>query len=176
MREEQDFLNRPVLSLQTMLRTISQQDDRVLPVIPNGVYGRSTYGSVSSFQEAGGLPVTGLADRATWEQIRLSHDAALEQQRPPRTEPIWAVGQQLCPGESNLHLYLVQALLTALSQFDSRLTPPPLSQTLDPVTAEGLKWVQTLAELPPTGCLDTLTWHALNDLYRVSIGDGIISG
>ena len=52
MREPEYYLGRPVRSLQTMLRQIADTDSRVLPVIPDGHYGKSTYASVRSFQEA----------------------------------------------------------------------------------------------------------------------------
>ncbi len=172
MREPQDYLNRPVLSLQTMLRQLSDLDDRILPLIPNGQYGRNTFASVQSFQQAAGLPPTGLADLVTWTKLRQVHDQALELLRTPTIEPQWQVGQAVDPGEENLHLYLVQAMLTALSVFFSELTPPALSPVLTEDTAAGLIWVQTAAGLPRTGSLDTLTWHALNDLYRVTVGTG----
>lgn len=172
MREPQDYLNRPVLSLQTMLRQLSDLDDAILPLIPNGQYGRNTFASVQSFQQAVGLPATGLADLATWTALRLAHDRALEHLRPPATEPQWEVGQAVTPGEENLHLYLVQAMLTALSRFFPQLSPPEPSSVLTEDTAAGLQFVQEAAGLPPTGNLDTLTWHALNDLYRVTVGTG----
>ncbi len=172
MREAQDYLNRPVLSLQTMLRQLSDLDDAVLPLIPNGQYGKNTFASVRSFQQAAGLPATGLADLATWTALRLVHDRALELLRTPTTEPQWEVAQSVSPGEENLHLYLVQAMLTALASFFPQLTAPVPSSTLQEDTAAGLRFVQEAAGLPVTGVLDTLTWHALNDLYRVTVGTG----
>lgn len=172
MREPRDYLNRPVLSLQTMLRQLSDLDDAILPVIPNGQYGRNTFASVQSFQQAAGLPPTGVADLATWTQLRLAHDAALEQLRAPATEPQWQIGQAVELGEENLHLYLVQAMLTALSRFFPQLTAPAPSSVLKEDTAAGLRFIQEAAGLPQTGALDTLTWHALNDLYRVTVGTG----
>lgn len=172
MREPQDYLNRPVLSLQTMLRQLSDLDDRVLPLIPNGQYGKNTFASVQSFQQAAGLPATGLADLATWTALRQIHDQALELLRSPTTEPQWQVDQSVSPGEENLHLYLVQAMLTALATFFPQLAAPALSPVLQEDTAAGLRFVQEAAGLPQTGALDTLTWHALNDLYRVTVGTG----
>jgi len=38
MREPAFYLGKPVRSLQTMLRHISEEDTRILPLIPDGVF------------------------------------------------------------------------------------------------------------------------------------------
>ena len=58
-----------IRELQTYLREISNAYSDVRPVYPDGVYGKSTAGAVSDYQQIKGLPVTGEADLATWEAI-----------------------------------------------------------------------------------------------------------
>ena len=172
MREPEAYFGRPVYSLQTMLRQIADADSRVLPVVPDGRYGRNTYASVRSFQEAHGLPPTGTADRETWDAIVREHNKILPELIPPATRPLWISGRSVEPGQCSIHLYLVQGLLTALSVLYPEVTVPPMSGCLDPVTEAGLRWVQKTAGLPQTGILNTATWHALNGLYRVAAGEG----
>lgn len=172
MRSPEAYLNNPILSLQTMLRQISDHDSRILPVVPDGLYGTSTYASVRSFQEAYGLPVTGEADYQSWAAIVEVHERILPERMQPRTEPYWFPGQSVQPGQKNVHLYLVQAMLLALSQYYSELEATPVDGVLGPATQRGLQWVQAKAALPETGDLNTLTWHALNSLYRVTTGSG----
>ncbi len=172
MRKPEFYLNNPVISLQTMLRQISDVDPRILPVIPDGLFGPSTYGAVRSFQEAYGLPVTGQVDQQTWNSITDAHSLALAQRKPPVIELFWSLGSSIQPGEQNAHLYLVQAMLTVLSHYYPALTAPPIDGILNPTTAEDLKWIQAGAAIPKTGVLNTLTWNALGSLYRVTVGSG----
>ena len=172
MRELEAYLGRPVYSLQTMLRQIADSNSRVLPVVPDGRYGRNTYASVRSFQEAYGLPPTGTVDRVTWDAIVEAHNAVLPELVAPATRPLWISGRSIEPGQCSIHLYLVQGLLTALSVLFPEITSPQMSGCLDSVTEAGLRWVQKAAGLPQTGILNTATWHALNGLYRVAAGEG----
>lgn len=168
------YLSKPVLSLQTMLRQISASDSRILPIIPDGYYGKSTYAAVRSFQQAYNLPDTGDADLETWAAIAKVFDQTVVIQTPPTTRPIWPTDRVLRPGSSNYHLYLVQAMLIVLSDVFPDLQSPNVTGALDKETQAGLKWVQHAADLPETGTLDTATWHALNGLYRIMAGDGTL--
>ena len=166
------FLSRPVLSLQTMLREISGFDPRILPVIPSGIFGANTHASLRSFQQVYGLPVTGIADLSTWNAVIAAHNKITPYLLPPATLPIWQTGQAIEPNEFNDHVFLVQAMLAALSRFYPKVETPALNGRLDAPTQNGLRWLQKLSSLPETGMLDTPTWHALNGLYRVTVGDG----
>lgn len=172
MRSPETYLGNPILSLQTMLRQISDFDPRILPVVPDGLYGASTYASVRSFQEAYDLPANGEVDRRTWDAIVEAHNHILAERMQPRTQPFWFPGQSVQPGERNIHLYLVQAMLVALSQFYPELEVPPVDGIFGPATQRNLQWIQAKAGLPETGNLNTLTWHALNSLYRITTGTG----
>lgn len=172
MRQPEFYLGSPVYSLQTMLRQISDFDSRVLPVVPDGFYGANTQASVRSFQQVYGLPVTGEVDEATWNAIVRTHDLALRERIMPSIEPLWFPGQSIEPGEENIHLLLVQAILVALAGYYPELKAPTVNGILDPITEQDLKWVQKAAGLPQTGVLNTLTWHALTGLYRTIIGTG----
>lgn len=172
MRKPEVYLGRPVYSLQTMLRQLSMTDHRILPVIPDGRYGRSTAASVRSFQQAWGLPQTGRADPATWKAVSAAYTQTVPEQTAPVTKPLWIPGTAIRPGQCNLHLHLVQGLLAGLSRLYPEVPTPQLSGCLDPITETGLRWIQMLAGLPQTGELNTATWHALNGLYRVAVGEG----
>lgn len=168
MRQPEFYLGNPVISLQTMLRQISDFDPRILPVIPDGLYGPNTYASVRSFQEAYGLPVTGQADNATWDAISQVYSRSLPERMQPAIEPFWFPGQSVQPGQGNIHLYLVQAMLLALSTYYPELEAPPVDGFLGSATEKDLRWIQKKAGLSQTGALNTLTWHALNSLYRIT--------
>lgn len=170
IREPAFYIGRPIFSLQTMLRQISFRDPRVLPVIPNGTFGRNTYASVRSFQAAYGLPQTGRVDQTVWDAVAAAYEAALRDVFPPEVLPFWPVGQVLRPRAQNPDLYLAQAMLYVLSQRFRDLPTPTFSGTLDAATAKGLRWVQQAAGLPQNGSLDTQTWRILSSLYRGMTG------
>jgi len=172
MKNPEYYHAKPVESLQTMLRYISDADPRILPVIPDGQYGQNTYASVRSFQEAYGLPVTGSADLQTWSAIVSAYDEAFLQLSSPAIVPLWVVGRTLTPGQFNYHLYLVQAMLIALSDSFSNLSAPQVSGLLDEATQEALMTVQKASGIAQTGLLDTETWNHLNGLYHAVITDG----
>ena len=172
MRKPTVYLGNPVRSLQTMLRQISEADPGVLPVIPDGFFGRSTYASVRSFQQSYGLPETGIVDSLTWDSIVSIHSRLSSSPTSPAIIPVWSREQVLLPGEQNYHLYLVQAMLQVIAAFYPALQQPHSTGILDAQTEAGLRWIQQAADLPQTGNLDTKTWDALNGLYRITIGNG----
>lgn len=172
MRDVHYFAQKPVESLQTMLRRISNADPRILPVIPNGRYNSNTYASVLSFQEAVGKNITGITNQDTWDSIVLLYDQLLPTQTPPVIMPSWSVGQIVRPGQFNYHIYLVQAMLTALSAQIPIFPKTELTGTLDAQTETGLRLIQKAGGLTETGELNTSTWNYLNNLYRIMIKDG----
>ena len=72
MKPEAAFLNQPIRSLQTMLRTLAEYDPRHETLVPDGIYGPATKSAVTKFQRLHGLSATGVTDQQTWEQT-LSH-------------------------------------------------------------------------------------------------------
>lgn len=169
-RAPEFYLGKPIFSLQTMLRQISFLDQRVLPVIPDGVFGPNTFAAVRSFQTAYGLPPTGRADLATWNAVADAYQTALTAVFAPTVMPFWPMGQTIRPGERDGSVYLVQAMLHVLAKQFSGLTAPSLTGALDQATAAGLRWVQAASDLKPTGELDSATWLHLNGLYRIAAG------
>ncbi len=162
MRPQESFVGQPIRSLQTMLRVISEDDPTHPSVIPDGIYGSQTMNAVSHFQRRHGLPVTGVTDLDTWDAI-LSHyrDALI---RVDEAQPLYIIldpGQVIVQGEQHPHIYLVQALLTVLSDAYESIPRPSMTGLLDDVTADSLASFQRLSSLPMTGNLDKRTWREL---------------
>lgn len=162
MRPGESFVEQPVRSLQTMLRVIAEDDKKLPTVIPDGVYGPDTMQAVSAFQRKNGLPVTGVADQNTWNNIVLAYEPALI--RINKAEPIEIVmdpGKEFRINDSSPYIYLLQSMLTQLSKDHPRIMTPTHSGILDPQTSESLRGFQELAGLPVTGILDKVTWKHL---------------
>ena len=77
MNPAESFVSQPVRSLQTMLRVIAESDELQPSVIPDGIYGPQTVTAVSTFQRRHGLPITGITDQNTWDQIVVVYEPAL---------------------------------------------------------------------------------------------------
>lgn len=169
MKPGESFVEQPVRSLQTMLRVIAEDDPRLPTVVPDGIYGPSTMNSVTAFQRLYGLPVTGITDQDTWDQIVAIYEPALI--RVDKAEPIEIImepGEIFRLGDSNAYIYLLQSILIQLSNDNPNISQPEHSGVLDNPTSEALAAFQVLAGLPPTGELDKITWKYLVKQFTLS--------
>ena len=162
MRPNESFIGQPVRSLQTMLRVIAENDESLPSVIPDGIYGTNTTTAVSAFQRRSGLPVTGVADQTTWEAIVAAYELALVE--IDEAEPLNIIlnpRQVIRRGEENPNIYIVQAILTVLSEHYASITPPSMTGILDVPTSNSISSFQQMTLLPMTGELDKHTWKHL---------------
>ena len=159
MRPNESFVGQPIRSLQTMLRVIAQDDPRLPVLVPDGIYGPTTAQAVTAFQRINGIPVTGVVDQATWEAIVPVYEATII--KIEKAEPIEISldpGQILKLGDSSPYIYLLQSMLTQLSNDHVAIPQPTHSGVLDIQTAASISAFQALADLPETGEFDKITW------------------
>lgn len=169
MRPGESFIDQPVRSLQTMLRVIAEDDSRLPTVIPDGIYGPDTMHAVSSFQRRNGLPVTGIADQLLWDTAVQAYEDALIRIGPAQPiEIIMDPGQVFVLGDSSPYIYLLQSMLTQLSKDHNTIQPPNHNGILDESTAAALTAFQLLADLPPDGSLDKITWKHLVNQFTLN--------
>lgn len=169
MRPPESFVAQPIRSLQTMLRVIAEHDDRQPSVVPDGIYGRDTIRAVTAFQRRNGLPPTGVTDQQTWEAVVVAYDLAIMNVGEALPiNAIWNANQTVHRGESNPNIYLVQAMLTVLSQAYRSIAPPAMTGIMDIPTVEALTDFQVLCRLPMTGELDRVTWTHLAAQYPLA--------
>lgn len=162
MKPEESFLNQPIRSLQTMLRVIAEHDKRHETLIPDGIYGPATVSAVSWFQRLHGLPVTGITDQLTWEQIVAEYEPALIQIDEAQVlDIILEPNQVIRRGQRHPHVYIVQAILAVLEDAYKSIGPVSHTGLLDETTSNALSAFQGLSGLPMTGNLDKRTWKAL---------------
>lgn len=176
MRPPESFVGQPIRSLQTMLQVIAEADPSHQGPIPDGIYGPQTLSAVSDFQRRHGLPVTGVTDQATWEAVVTLYTAALVEIGQAHSLNILLNPHQvLRRGSRHPHVYLVQAMLTVLSDTYKSVSRPSLSGVLDGPTADSLATFQYLAALPMTGELDKGTWRHLALQYPLAASQGNVS-
>lgn len=162
MRPPESFLNQPIRSLQTMLRVIAENNPAHERMIPDGIYGPETVTAVSTFQRLHGLPITGITDNNTWDTVvAVYEEAIIEQAEAYPLEIVLNPGQVIRKGERHPHLYLVQAILTVLSENYDSIARPEFTGILDNATSDALSTFQQITGLPMTGNLDKQTWKHL---------------
>ena len=175
MKPSESFVSQPIRSLQTMLRVLAEHDDRYLSVVPDGVYSPQTMNAVAQFQRNHGLPITGVTDQRTWEEIVERYEPALIfVDEAQGVEIILNPNEVLILGDSSPYLYIVQSMLIVLSQIYGSITAPLVTGILDAATSDSLSSFQNLAGLPVTGDLDKHTWKhlALHFPLAANLGRG----
>lgn len=169
----EDYIDRPVRSLQTMLQVLSAVFPSLPNVNPDGVYGESTAAAVRAFQRMAGLSETGIAENNTWNALADAYLRHAPQVLPP--EPLRIVlqpGQTISRGERNLHLYLMQAMMAALAARYAEADAPAVTGVFDAQTEKAALSLQALFGHAQTGVIDRRFWAYLSRLYTLSIGDG----
>ena len=170
MRPKESFVGQPVRSLQTMLRVLSEDDQNLPTIIPDGIYGSQTRQAVYAFQQKYGIPATGVANQDTWERIVAEHALALVRLGP--AEPLHLIlnpNQVIRRGEHHPYLYLVQSMLVALAEIYGSIVAPGITGVLDEATADALASFQYLSALSQTGELDKITWKHLALQYPLAV-------
>ena len=169
MRPSESFVGQSIRSLQTMLRVIAEDRPGQPTVVPDGIYGQDTLTAVSAFQRNNGLSVTGITDQTTWEKIVEEYESAIIRVgKATPIEIIFEPGQIFRLGERSPYLYLLQSILTVLSEDYDNISRPPHNGILDDATSDALAAFQLLAGLPDTGELDKITWKYLVHHFTLS--------
>lgn len=166
--QEATLLNQPIKGLQLMLKTISYALGTIPVVNPDGIFDATTEAAVRAFQRTYQLPVTGIVDETTFRTItevyRIAEELIQTAQSPVLNYPATLV---IAPGQAHPHIYLVQAMFTAIHEVFSEFYPLELNGILDPPTERNLRRLQELSGIPVTGSLDKQTWNRLALCYRV---------
>ena len=126
---------RPVYNLQTFLRGISKNDERVYPVVPDGIYGEDTKRSVESFQNAYNLNVTGEVDSATWETIIREYEIYEKFLEPVSGIKIIRNDEIILKGERHPSIYIIQSMISSLSDKFSNFKAVEINGIYDEKTA-----------------------------------------
>ena len=169
MRPAESFIAQPVRSLQTMLRVLGEDDERLKKVVPDGFYGDQTRNAVYHFQRSHGIAPTGVTDQSTWDAIYAEYEPAQIRLLP--AEPLQIIlepGQVIRKGEENAYLYVVQAVLITLADSYSSITAPHVTGLLDAPTSDAIASFQYLSGLPQTGELDKVTWKQMARHYTLA--------
>lgn len=159
-----------VSTIQKMLRKVANYNPNVIAVVPDGLYGKETRDSVASFQRAYSLPVTGEVDNDTWDRLSEVYSEILRLNELDICVRIFGEdGMPITPGEAHVSLYVIQAMMLALSEQFSNLGKVYVTGIYDEATADAVEKIQIVSGITPTDSIDREFVNALNSLYGTYI-------
>ena len=160
-------VNEQVRGLQYFLAVIGAYYESVEPLEITGVYDAQTERSVRSFQRVYGLPVTGIVDEATWDDIYRAY-AGIAASLPVEDAewiPLLYPGFVLQEGLTSEYVRVLQQYLTYIHRSIPAIPEVRDTGYFGPVTKAAVTAFQRWAGLTPNGAVGAVTWDGIAGLY-----------
>ena len=115
-------------------------------------------------------PVTGVVDNAVWDAIVSCYQTCCTCLAPPLPCSGYpSRDYTISPGQSCVHLGLIQSMFLALGCILEGLADTQVNGTMDEATVQNIRWVQHLNQAEETGIVDHLVWDTLARLYMMFV-------
>lgn len=163
---ERGMQNEGVRTLQYFLAVIGNYYEEVPIITIDSIFGPATEDAVRAVQRLFGLPVTGVVDEETWDQIVSVYLSILESQPAE-----WADAVLLFPGRFMLEgmqgddVRDLQTMLSTLSTVYPQIPDVTPDGVYGPRTREAVLAAQALFGLQPSGVVGTPTWAEIASQY-----------
>lgn len=168
------FERDATFNLQRYLRQLAyfDGDSDALPPI-DGIFEEATAEALRKYQRASGLPVTGVADKETWDRLYVDYINSISQNSPPA--PVYLFPRH--PNDYSIGLgdegFIVSAAQYMLREMlilygEERLAPEPDGK-FGRATETATTRFQELHGLYPSGRIDKLTWNNLAAAHRPTV-------
>ena len=157
------------LNLQRYLRQLSYHHHEITPPPIDGIFERDTEESLKDFQAMVGLPVTGRADRRTWDALYAMYRASIAENEPPRTVAIlpFVAGEILLQkGDDGFTVSVLQYMLRELGESLAELEEIEVSGIFDEPTARAVRLFREQNGLAEGETVDLVTWNTLVDRFN----------
>lgn len=159
-----------VKNLQRYLRIFAngERDAEIFSLPIDGIYESATENAVSEFQRRNSLPVTGVADKATFDAVYLQYLEATRKARrmySPDFFPALPEGYITEFGEKSPFIAALEFVLDEIRVAYDTLPVFERDGTYDGDTALAVKEFQRIHDLPVTGRVDRITWNELGRAY-----------
>lgn len=158
-----------IFNLQRYLRQLSYHHPEITPPPIDGIFERDTERALREFQAMRGLPVTGRADRRTWEELYAMYRASVAENEPPRTVAIlpFVAGEILLSGgDESFTINVLQYMLRELGESQIELEEVEISGMFDAKTARAVRLFRKQNGLPEGETVDLITWNTLVDRFN----------
>lgn len=162
--------NGAVQSLQMMLRNIATEYDDVATVVPDGIFGAQTLESVQSFQQKFGIIPTGVVDFDTWNKIVEVSDNVTKINSPGRLFLGFnESNNDILPGQTALELYVIQAMMKAVSYKILGMSDVDITGTHDMQSVSAVRKLQNSMGIDDDGIITLEFYNNLTHLYEVYV-------
>ena len=158
-----------ILNLQRYLRQLSYHHPEITPPPIDGIFERDTEKALREFQAMVGLPVTGRADRRTWDALYAMYRASIAENEPPRTVAIlpFVAGEILLQkGDEGFTINVLQYMLRELGESLAELEEVEITGIFDENTARAVRLFRAQNGLPEGETVDLITWNTLVDRFN----------
>ena len=156
-------------NLQRYLRQLSYHHPEITPPPIDGIFDSDTERSLREFQAMQGLPITGRADRRTWDELYSMYRASVAENEPPRTVAIlpFVAGEILLEkGDEGFTINVLQYMLRELGESLAELEEVEISGVFDEKTARAVRLFRAQNGLPEGETVDLITWNTLVDRFN----------
>lgn len=159
-----------IRDLQRMLDQLSRRTPALPRLAITGVFDEPTLEAVMIFQRDFFPPVTGVVNEATWDAIKDAYRLDLLRYGDPALLRVLADGDFSAPqGAYSDSLLIAEAIFASLAGYVSNFTQDSFTGQNSGQLHNNLLELQSLANLPINGTLDTATWEYLTRLYHAFI-------
>lgn len=157
-------------SLQMMLRNIAGEYDNIPTVIPDGIFGSDTLESVQAFQQHFGLVPDGVVNFETWNKIVEISDLVDAANNNGRLVLAYnESNRDILPGETVTELYVIQAMMKALSKENAGFDDIVITGIHDVPSVNAVKKIQLVTGLEDDGIITVEFYDNLTHLYEVYV-------
>lgn len=163
--------NTAVENLQRYLRKLADNGEpREIFAVPiDGIYDTKTREAVAEFQRTRGLPVTGTANKITWDALFVEYSHLLHERDRrvyPDLFPKDPPDYETDFGEKSAFISVLQFLLDELRAAYGTLPEFEMNGSYDGDTSLAVKEFQRINLLPVTGRVNRSTWNAISEAYN----------
>ena len=156
-------------NLQRYLRQLSYHHPEITPPPIDGIFDSDTERSLREFQAMQELPVTGRADRQTWDTLYAMYRASIAENEPPRTVAIlpFVAGEILLQkGDEGFTINVLQYMLRELGESLAELEEIEINGVFDEKTARAVRLFRAQNGLTEGETVDLVTWNTLVDRFN----------
>ncbi len=149
-----------------------------LPLVPiTSVFDSDTEYAVRNFQSNYSLPVTGVVNRATWNEITSLYENVLFNLQPGYSGNYAKLypGYILTPGATGNNVRDLQTYLSAIAQNIGNIPNVTVDGVYGNETRDAVYTFQSLNNLPVNGVVGAFTWQAIAREYNALVNSGAVS-
>ena len=155
------YKNLYIRELQSTLRDLHFQDDRIPLINIDGVFGPETTAAVKTAQRLGGFSETGRVDYEFWTWLFAVRDVGAED-----VETLDLLGRIVRLEDRDSVADAVQTMLGSLRVTFLNLHAPTATGEYDPETAQALVTFSECAQLSDTVCCEAELLRLMARLHR----------